>query len=745
MFNKEDVEKFFKFLDHERFTEVRNIDPYDGLKEVAFVDNLNDFLAVCEKYSGRANVYVGVNERAVKEGKAENVSRLSIIPIDIDPVRSKGQASTGAELDVARQKMLEIKKWLKENFDCTPLTSMSGNGFHLFIKIPATPLDEFNRLAIQEKLEIFIHGIQEKFNDEKVHIDSTFDLPRVMKCPGTMSVKGDNTQERPRRMCQIIDPTDVPSVGVLNHLAAIQKPEKSEAGFKLGDKGAKEFAELLDKDQKFKDLVMGDWKKYSFSSRSEAEQSLLTKLVAAGFSEQSINTIMMKSKIGKWKEKTDTYRHRSIEKAIIFVKEHKKAIEPVKYKQSCGGDLESRVFEQTSNNEFIVYDKATGQITKEKILDQFKPYEKIIWKPVDEATDYKSEQELWSEVKRFINEHMDVAEGYDVLTAWVLASWTPERWNAVPYLFFFGPAASGKSRALEVLKAIGYRPLMTASASLSAIFRVIEMWHTTLLLDETEVYMRKDRTEILNLLNSGYRKDTPAMRVEETKEGQREVRFYDCFGFKALAGTKDLMETLKSRCIVFSMSKAIREIKQEIDKDWAKAIREKLLSYRFKMLSKKEPLEQPDVLRGRLRELFDPLIIVAPITEKNPIIQQAKKIEATLKEEEETSFESIVFHTIFKIHGDTQDEKITIADITKIVNEGLEMDEMLTNIRVGQIAKMLGFKKCLKGGGKRAIRWNKEVVERLIYRYGKGEKGPFKDTKRFRKAVGEYLDEDLKE
>lgn len=417
-----------------------------------------------------------------------------------------------------------------------------------------------------------------------------------------------------------------------------------------------------------------------------------------------------------------------------------KKLEEKGLKHSCGEDLPDKVFEQTSDGEFLVYDKITGETKKLKAVDHSMPFENIIWKSVENTKDYQSEQELWSEVKRYIYEHIDIQEGYDILTAWVLASWTPERWNAVPYLFFFGPAASGKSRALEVLKSIGHRPIMTASASLSAIFRVIEMWHTTLFLDETEVYMRKDRTEILNLLNSGYRKDTPAMRVEETRKGQRKVEFYDCFGFKALAGTKDLMETLKSRCIVFSMSKAVCEIKQEINQEEAKAIREKLLMYRFKMLSKKEPPEKPDVLRGRLRELFDPLIIVAPNTEKTPIIQQAQKIEAALKEEEETSFESMVFHAIFKIHENTQDEKITIADITKIVNEGLEMDEMLSNIRIGHVTKVLGFKKCLKGDGKRAIRWDKQVAERLIYRYGKGEKGPFKDAKKFRTAVTEYLE-----
>jgi len=743
MFNKEDASKFFKFLNHAKYTEVRVIDPRGGLIEAAFVKDLAEFLEICERHNGKANIYAGVNDRNSREGKAENVSAIQIIPIDIDPKRVKGEPSTDSELKLAEARMLQIKAWLKKELNCEPFITMSGNGFHLFIKIPPYPLDGLNRCAIQGKLELFIHEIQQKFNDDAVHIDSTFDLPRVMKIPGTMSVKGQNTPERPWRLAKIIEATDAPCGNITAYLAElkVEKPVAVESGIKTHA----EFDALLQKDEKLRDLFEGKWNKYSFPSRSEAEQSLLTKLVAYGFSQETINAIMTESKIGKWKEKTQAYHKTSIENAVKFVQEHKSAIEPVKYELSCGKDLPDKIFEQTSDGEFLVYDKVTGEVKKEKSTGEFRPFERIIWKSIDEAKDYQSEQELWSEVKRFIYEHMDIQEGYDVLTAWILASWTPERWNAVPYLFFFGPAASGKSRALEVLKAIGYRPLMTASASLSAIFRVIEMWHTTLLLDETEVYMRKDRTEILNLLNSGYRKDTPAMRVEETKEGQREVKFYDCFGFKALAGTKDLMETLKSRCIVFSMSKAIREIKQEIDKDWAKAIREKLLSYRFKMLSKKEPLEQPDVLRGRLRELFDPLIIVAPITEKNPIIQQAKKIEATLKEEEETSFESIVFHTIFKIHGDTQDEKITIADITKIVNEGLEMDEMLTNIRVGQIAKMLGFKKCLKGGGKRAIRWDKEVVERLIYRYGKGEKGSFKDTKRFRKAVGEYLDEDLKE
>jgi len=738
MFNKEDASKFFEFLNHARFTEVRVIDPHTGLIEDIFVDNLNGFLAVCEKHDGKANIYVGVNERFTKEGKAEHVSTLSIIPVDVDPVRPKGQASTDAELELARQKTEQIKKWLKENFDCMPFITMSGNGFHIFIKTPLVSLDGFNRPAIEEKLEAFVHQIQEKFNDDRVRIDSTFDLPRVMKVPGTMSVKGENTNERPWRVCKIIEPNDVPCVNISAHLAELKV--KKDVAFELGTKTQAEFDAILQKDQKLADLFEGKWKKYSFPSRSEAEQSLLTKLVSYGFTEEAINAIMSQSKVGKWQEKTDAYHRTSIENAVKFVKGHKSPIEPVKVELSCGKDLPDKVFEQTSDGEFLVYDKVTGQVNEERSIGEFRPFERIIWKSVKKATDYKSEQELWSEIKRFIHEHMDVSEGYDVLTAWTLASWTPERWNAVPYLFFFGPAASGKTRALEILASIGFRPLQTASATIASIFRVIEMWHPTVFFDETEVYMKKDRSELLNLLNNGYRRGFFALRAEESKAGGYEVKPYECFGFKALAGTKDLMDTLKSRSIVFSMSKATREIRQEIDEDWARAIREKLLMYRFKMLAKKEPPENPNILRGRLRELFDPLIIVAPPTEKNPIIQQAQKIEATLKEEEETSLDSIVFKAIFKLHEETGDEKILIADISKMTNESLGIDEILNSIAVGMVAKRLGFKKCMKDH-KRAMRWNNEIAARLTYRYGRTEKQSLLDGARFRKSVREFFAE----
>lgn len=388
-------------------------------------------------------------------------------------------------------------------------------------------------------------------------------------------------------------------------------------------------------------------------------------------------------------------------------------------KESCGEDLPDRVFEQIANQQFLVYDKVSGTITKVKNIGGFKPIDDLLWKPVNDIETYESEEQLWSEVRHYIWEYIDLQEGYDILTAWVLASWLPEKWCAVPYLFFYGPAGSGKTWALEVLASIGFRPFLAASITVASLFRVCDYYNLTLFLDETETYMIKDRREIMNLLNSGYRKGSKAVRTEDTKEGYK-IRAFNTFGLKALSGTKEFIETLRSRCIIFTMSEATRDIKTRIEEEKAERLRRKLLAYRFKVLSEKEKQETPEVigaLKGRLRELFEPLIIVAPLTAKQSIIAEAQKIEQMICEEQKASPEALVFKAIVRAHEENvQENKIPIKRITDILNEGLQLEEWKNTITVGIICGRLGFKRTMKEK-QRAVFWNQQLAERLARKY----------------------------
>jgi len=376
-------------------------------------------------------------------------------------------------------------------------------------------------------------------------------------------------------------------------------------------------------------------------------------------------------------------------------------------KLSCGQDLPDVVFEQI-DDEYLIYDKNTGQTLRQKTVKDFEPLEQIPWKPI---TDVQPYDDIWSEVKQYLYEHIDILSGHDILTAWVLATWIPEKWDAVPYLFFYGPAGSGKTWALEVLASISFRPFLSASTTMPVIFRACDLWHPTLFLDETEVYLRKERSEIMHLLNAGYRKGFPATRIEETEDGLK-VKIFDCFGFKALAGTRAFVDTLKSRCIVFNMSKATREIKTKIDPTRSEELKKKFLMYRFQMLKKKETLEEAKVdLTGRLRELFLPLITVASLGAKGSILNEAQKIEEITKEEEQAGDEAIVFRAIVSAHEESGGTKISIKRITEIANEALSMSEMYSAFNIGRIASRLGFKRAIYNK-QRCIVWNEELVKR---------------------------------
>ena len=108
-----------------------------------------------------------------------------------------------------------------------------------------------------------------------------------------------------------------------------------------------------------------------------------------------------------------------------------------------------------------------------------------------------------------------------------------------PYIFFYGPVASGKTRGLEVLQRLNYRGILASNISAAALFRSCQEWHPTLLLDETEIYNKDTKTEMIGLLNSGYRRSQYAIRVKLTQQGS-ELEAFDVFDFKALAGTKGL-------------------------------------------------------------------------------------------------------------------------------------------------------------------------------------------------------------
>ena len=61
----------------------------------------------------------------------------------------------------------------------------------------------------------------------------------------------------------------------------------------------------------------------------------------------------------------------------------------------------------------------------------------------------------------------------------------------------------GKSTLLELLLGLVFKALSTSNTSVAALFRGIEMWQPTVLIDEGDTFLR-DNEELRGIINSGH-------------------------------------------------------------------------------------------------------------------------------------------------------------------------------------------------------------------------------------------------
>lgn len=144
------------------------------------------------------------------------------------------------------------------------------------------------------------------------------------------------------------------------------------------------------------------------------------------------------------------------------------------------------------------------------------------------------------------------------LALWIILSYCYPAWPAVPYLYLGGPVGSGKTRVLDVLCRLVFRPLLSSNMSAAALFRTLHSNGGTLLLDEAEQLKDTDSavTEIKSMLLAGYRRGGRATRLEPLGDGAFKTVEFDVFGLKALACVKGLPPALLSRCISVMMFRA---------------------------------------------------------------------------------------------------------------------------------------------------------------------------------------------
>ena len=166
-------------------------------------------------------------------------------------------------------------------------------------------------------------------------------------------------------------------------------------------------------------------------------------------------------------------------------------------------------------------------------------------------------QALCEQIYRFVVFPEENASGESsTLALWIMLTYCYPAWEAVPYLPVAGTLASGKSRLIDLLSHLVWRPISFSSITASVLFRTLHDQGGTLLLDEAESLRdHAASSELRTVLRAGYRAGGRVARSMKDGNSHCTIHF-DVFGPKVLGGIRDLLPALASRCIRLNMLRA---------------------------------------------------------------------------------------------------------------------------------------------------------------------------------------------
>ncbi|OFV90131.1 MAG: hypothetical protein A3H95_13895 [Acidobacteria bacterium RIFCSPLOWO2_02_FULL_64_15] len=137
------------------------------------------------------------------------------------------------------------------------------------------------------------------------------------------------------------------------------------------------------------------------------------------------------------------------------------------------------------------------------------------------------------------------------LALWVLHTYTFAAWFTSPFLAITSPVKRcGKTLLLIVLGALVPRRLFASNVTPAVLFRTIEKYGPTLLIDEADTFVR-DNDELRGVLNSGHTRTT-AVAIRAVGD-DHDPRAFSTWCPKAIALIGKLPDTLADRAIEVAM------------------------------------------------------------------------------------------------------------------------------------------------------------------------------------------------
>jgi hypothetical protein len=349
-----------------------------------------------------------------------------------------------------------------------------------------------------------------------------------------------------------------------------------------------------------------------------------------------------------------------------------------------------------------------------------------------EAEEYGTELDLYREIQKFVHRYLEVSPDYESIASFYpMLTWVHDVMPVIAYLRAKGDWGVGKSRYLDVFRALCYRSISTTGAMSEApIFRIMDRWKGTLIIDEGDFGKSRDSMAAMEkILVCGFERGKPIIRCNPNDPA--EVNFFDPFGPKIIAtryGFRD--KALESRCFTEIMKESIRtdvpvQLPSEFEEE-ARYLRNKLLMYRFrnrdqvKQTSEKGKIEiDLSGLPKRIQQAARPLSVILANYPELLVV----KSKALVAEASETTEGYLVRVMESQPQLSNDGKNVTwdtgFGSITELI-KAASGNYKLTTAMVRSRANSLGFKtekSMIAGEQKRRITCEVPLFTRLVARH----------------------------
>ena len=230
--------------------------------------------------------------------------------------------------------------------------------------------------------------------------------------------------------------------------------------------------------------------------------------------------------------------------------------------------------------------------------------------------------DLLDEIANLIMRYVHTTQAKaDTLAIWIVYSWMHDGWDLSSFLSITSATKRcGKSLTLEMLEELVLRPLNVSGRTTSAaMFRTIEKYRPTFILDEADTYLREDSV-LRNLIN-GSQRLSGARELRMVKLGEDwEAAFFCTFCPKVIAGIGRLPDTIRDRSIVIELERRAPSATKmpfwgDRDKAQSNALRQKIVRWTednaASVYRPRQDMAFPPILNDRARDAWAPLLSIA--------------------------------------------------------------------------------------------------------------------------------------